>query len=89
MHCTSFQYASAGIFSLVYAIGLIYNATSKYKSTVPSMVSCSFAYHIIIGIAVVIDMQCALKTLFSDALSPLTTKRGQLISQQQTYVHLL
>ena len=32
-------------FDLVYTIGLIYNAMSKSKSTVPSMVSCSFVYH--------------------------------------------
>ena len=33
------------MFGLVYATGLIYNAMSKSKSTVPSMVSCSFVYH--------------------------------------------
>ena len=80
LHCTSVQYTSAGIFGLVYNIGLTYNAMSKSKSTVPSMVSCSFVYHSRR------HRQCALKTL---ALSPLATKIGQLISQQQTYVHLL
>ena len=49
---------------------------SKSKSTVPSMVSCSFVYHSHR------HRQCALKTLFSDALSPLATKIGQLGSSQ-------
>ena len=58
---------------------------SKSKSTVPSMVSCSFVYH---GIGRK-HRQCTLKTLFSDALSPLATKIGQLISQQLTHLRTL
>ena len=81
LHCTSVQSISAGMFSLVCTIGLIYNAMSNSKSSVPSMVSCSLVYHT--------ETECALKTLLSDALSPLATKMRRLISQQQFYVHLI
>ena len=65
------------MFGVVYTIGLIYNAMSKSKSMVSSIVSCSFVYHS--------HRVSAHLKLFFDALSPLATKMRRLISQPQFY----